>query len=102
MTNDSFTKAELKATQDGFNNMPARVELEHAFASFGESAWFDYVDLKHTAHWQNGEDTVVVAINASETAFIRMLLARIAKHLDVDEFDFIKAGPQLVARFWWD
>jgi len=96
--------SELKTDKDGFNNLPARAEIEKEL----EALPIEFVDLIEQKYWQNENDTIVLRIKTDESKGGSFNLARgliigeFANRYNADELDFIEVDDKIIVRLWWD
>lgn len=91
------TQSTLKATQDGFNNMPTKQAIATVLATYN----LEPVDIEKN-YWQNAEDTVVVITKAGMTAFEATNMTIALTALDLDEIHAINEDGRIIIRMWWD
>lgn len=104
------SKSVIKTEEQGFNEMPARAEIEKLLAEHLNERAYRFVDVDKE-YWINANDTMVIEIDGNEVwrfGASRVLdnmvgLATLVRKMKVDEFDTIPMrGEKMVIRFWWD
>lgn len=99
-----LTQSEIKTDERGYNNMPSREEIYTMVTKMlPEAKWMD----SPKAYWQNGSDTVALAIDTDELS--TRGAAKIMKNINdlrtksmADEFDIEQDGGMVIIRIWWD
>lgn len=88
-------KSELSTEQDGFNELPNRIEMEIAIKEAGLK--LNFVNLTTKEYWQNTYDTMVFEIANQEAG-----LAEFVWKTGPDELDSTTIGGRKIFRLWWD
>jgi len=103
----NIKKAELKVTEDGFNEMPSRAVIETLLEPLKYG--FRIVDTDKD-YWKNEQDTIVFEIDGNELyryggATIADTIIATNHFINMthpDEVHTEKRGSKVVYRMWWD
>ena len=103
----NIRKGEMKATVDGFNEMPSKAVLETLLEKIQYG--FRIVDTDKE-YWANAEDTLVFEIDGEELyrfggKTIADTLVAVGDFINKtrpDEVDTVQRGAKVVYRMWWD
>lgn len=103
----NIRKAELKATEEGFNEMPGRATLERLLGKIKYGARIVDTDQQY---WKNEEDTIVLEIDGDELyrfggkAISEAMVAMndFINTTRPDEVHTKTRGAKVVYRMWWD
>lgn len=100
-------KGELKATAEGFNEMPARAVIEELLGKIKHGMRLVDTDKEY---WANAEDTLVLEIDGDELyrfggKVISETMVAVNNFINLtrpDEVHTITKGAKVVYRMWWD